>query len=82
MLAMMKMILTSQKQALKIKHDKTRDGRVRDHIKSVIHASNGWSAEEIADFRNKYLFLRTWYLNVQVYVKRKFRLVQITLSQQ
>ena len=47
---MMKMILTSlQKQALKIKHDKTRDGRVRDRIKSVIHASNGWSAEEIAD---------------------------------
>ena len=50
MLATMKMILTSlQKQALKIQHDKTRDGRVRDRIKSVIHASNGWSAEEIAD---------------------------------
>lgn len=47
---MMKMILTShQKQALKIQHDKTRDGRVRDRIKSVIHASNGWSAEEIAE---------------------------------
>ena len=47
---MMKMILTNhQKQALKIQHDKTRDGRVRDRIKSVIHASNGWSAEEIAD---------------------------------
>jgi len=47
---MMKMILTSQqKQALKTQHDKTRDGRVRDRIKSVIHASNGWSAEEIAD---------------------------------
>ena len=47
---MMKMILTShQKQALKIQHDKTRDGRVRDRIKSVIRASNGWSAQEIAD---------------------------------
>jgi DNA-directed RNA polymerase specialized sigma24 family protein len=47
---MIKMILTNhQKQALKILHDKTRDGRVRDRIKSVIHASNGWSAEEIAD---------------------------------
>lgn len=46
----MKMILTSlQKKALKIQHDKTRDGRVRDHIKSVIHASNGWSFEEIAE---------------------------------
>ena len=46
MLLMMKMILTSpQKQALKIQHDKTRDGRVPDRIKSVIHASNGWSAE-------------------------------------
>jgi transposase len=49
MLVTMKMILTSlQKKALKIQHDKTRDGRVRDHIKSVIHASNGWSFEEIA----------------------------------
>lgn len=44
------MILTTpQKQTLKIQHDRTRDGRVRDRIKSIIHASNGWSAEEIAD---------------------------------
>ena len=47
---MMKMILAPfQKQALKIQHDKTRDGRVRDRIKSVIHASNGWSTDKIAD---------------------------------
>jgi DNA-binding NarL/FixJ family response regulator len=50
MLLMMKMTLTShKKKTLKIQHDKTRDGRVRDHIKSVIHASNGWSAQDIAD---------------------------------
>jgi predicted ArsR family transcriptional regulator len=48
MLTMMK--LTSlQKQTFQIQHDKTRDGRVRDRIKSVIHASNGWRAKEIAE---------------------------------
>lgn len=46
----MKIILTRpEKQALLSQHSTTRDGRVRDRIKSVIHASNGWSAEEIAD---------------------------------
>lgn len=50
MLGTMKIILTTlEKQALKVQHGKTRDGRVRDRIKSVIHASNGWNAEEIAD---------------------------------
>ena len=39
---------TKQKQQLKIQHDTTRDGRVRDRIKAVIHASNGWGAAEIA----------------------------------
>lgn len=42
-------ISCSKKQALKSLHNTTRDGRVRDRIKSVIHASNGWSPEEIAD---------------------------------
>lgn len=46
----MKLFLSpSQKQALRSLHSTTRDGRVRDRIKSVIHASNGWSPEEIAD---------------------------------
>lgn len=38
-----------QKQALLIQHDTTRDGRVRDRIKAVIHASNNWTPEEIAN---------------------------------
>lgn len=46
----MKITLTNeQKQELKIQHSTTRDGRVRDRIKAVIHASNGWCPEEIAD---------------------------------
>jgi transposase len=46
----MKITLSNeQKQALIIQHDTTRDGRVRDRIKAVIHASNEWSPEEIAD---------------------------------
>ena len=46
----MTMTLTfEEKQALLEQHSTTRDGRVRDRIKSVIHASNGWSAAEIAD---------------------------------
>ncbi len=46
----MKITLTNeQKQELTIQHSTTRDGRVRDRIKAVIHASNGWSPEEIAD---------------------------------
>lgn len=50
MLTAMKITLTNdQKQELRIQHSTTRDGRVRDRIKTVIHASNGWSAEEIAD---------------------------------
>lgn len=50
MLAAMKVTLSNeQKQALKNQHSTTRDGRVRDRIKTVIHASNGWSPEEIAD---------------------------------
>ncbi|CCO48837.1 conserved hypothetical protein [Vibrio nigripulchritudo SOn1] len=50
MLAALKITLTNeQKQELKTQHSTTRDGRVRDRIKAVIHASNGWSPEEIAD---------------------------------
>ncbi|EPM7912098.1 IS630 family transposase, partial [Vibrio alginolyticus] len=46
----MKITLTNeQKLELQIQHSTTRDGRVRDRIKAVIHASNGWSPEEIAD---------------------------------
>lgn len=46
----MKITLTNeQKQELKIQHSTTRDGRVRDRIKAVIHGSNGWIAEEISD---------------------------------
>ncbi len=50
MLGDMKITLSNeQKLTLINQHDTTRDGRVRDRIKAVIHASNGWSPEEIAD---------------------------------
>ena len=42
-------LIKKQKQELKIHHDTTRDGRVRDRIKAVIQASNGWNDEEIAN---------------------------------
>ena len=46
----MKLFLTpTETQTLVSQHNTTRDGRVRDRIKSVIHASNGWSAGEIAN---------------------------------
>lgn len=38
-----------QKLTLINQHDTTRNGPVRDRIKAVIHSSNGWSPEEIAD---------------------------------
>nr|WP_232473142.1 helix-turn-helix domain-containing protein [Vibrio anguillarum] len=50
MLATMKItLINEQKQELKIQHSKTCDGRVHNRIKAVIHASNGWSPEEITD---------------------------------
>ncbi len=40
----MKIILTpQQKQQLEEMHDSTLDGRVRDRIKAVLLASEGWS---------------------------------------
>lgn len=49
MLQTMKTSLTdSQKQELEIQHDKTRDGRVRDRIKAVLLASEGWSSAMIS----------------------------------
>lgn len=45
----MKMILTpQQKQQLEEMHDSTRDGRVRDRIKAVLLASEGWSQAMIS----------------------------------
>ncbi|ASU24485.1 IS630 family transposase [Vibrio qinghaiensis] len=45
----MKIILTSQqKQQLEEMHDSTRDGRVRDRIKAVLLASEGWSQAMIS----------------------------------
>ncbi|WP_038254273.1 helix-turn-helix domain-containing protein, partial [Xenorhabdus bovienii] len=45
----MKITLTNaQKQALELMHDTTRDGRVRDRIKAVLLASEGWTAQMIA----------------------------------
>ncbi len=38
----------TQKKELEIQHDKTRDGRVRDRIKAVLLASEGWSAAMIS----------------------------------
>ena len=39
----------SEKQTLVSQYNTTRDGRARDRIKSMIHASNEWSFGEIAD---------------------------------
>ncbi|HGS4665128.1 TPA: IS630 family transposase, partial [Vibrio cholerae] len=40
----MKVTLTyKQKHELENQHDKTRDARVRDRIKAVLLASEGWS---------------------------------------
>ncbi|MBC8955045.1 DDE endonuclease [Xenorhabdus sp. PB62.4] len=45
----MKIHLTSdQKRALELMHDTIRDGRVRDRIKAVLLASEGWTAQMIA----------------------------------
>ena len=41
-------LTTKQKQELEIQHDMTRDGRVRDRIKAVLLASEGWSAAMIS----------------------------------
>ncbi len=50
MLGDMKITLSNeQKLTLINQHDTTRDGRVRDRIKAVIHSSNGWIPVEIAD---------------------------------
>lgn len=38
----------SQKQELEIQHDKTRNGRVRDRIKAVLLAFEGWSSAMIS----------------------------------
>ena len=49
MLPVMKITLTKkQKQALESQHGKTRDGRVRDRIKAVLLASEGWSTPMIS----------------------------------
>jgi transposase len=45
----MKINLTkAQKESLELMHDTTRDGRVRDRIKAVLLASEGWTAQMIA----------------------------------
>ncbi|GHW59008.1 DNA-binding protein [Vibrio cholerae] len=45
----MKITLTpQQKLQLEEMHDSTRDGRVRDRIKAVLLASEGWSQEMIS----------------------------------
>ncbi|MCP4121136.1 MAG: IS630 family transposase [Bacteroidetes bacterium] len=49
MLHLMKITLTqNQKKELESQHDMTRDGRVRDRIKAVLLASEGWSASMIS----------------------------------
>ncbi|SNX50670.1 hypothetical protein VTH8203_04331 [Vibrio thalassae] len=45
----MKIILTpQQKQQLEDMHDSTCDGRVRDRLKAVLLASEGWSQTMIS----------------------------------
>lgn len=45
----MKIFITAQQKAeLERLHDTTRDGRVRDRIKAILLASEGWSSAMIA----------------------------------
>lgn len=45
----MKITLSPQvKKELEQMHDSTRDGRLRDRIKAVLHASEGWSSAMIS----------------------------------
>lgn len=49
MLSNMKIFITEQQKAeLERLHDSSRDGRVRDHIKAILLASEGWSSAMIA----------------------------------
>ncbi|CDG15821.1 transposase (fragment) [Xenorhabdus doucetiae] len=58
MLAIMKIHLTpEQKRALELMHDTTRDSRVCDRIKAVLLASEGWTAQMIA--QGPYVFMET-----------------------
>lgn len=41
-------LTAKQKHEFLLLHNKTRDAHVRDRIKAIIHASNGWSAPQIA----------------------------------
>lgn len=42
-------LAATEKQKLLTQHPTTRDRRVRDRIKSIIHAGNGWTPAEIAN---------------------------------
>ena len=45
----MKLLLTpEQKQVLETQHAQTRDGRIRDRIKAVLLASEGWTPAMIS----------------------------------
>lgn len=49
MLSLMKMTLTDKKKKeLECSHESTRDGRLRDRIKAVLLASEGWSSSMIS----------------------------------
>ena len=49
MLSNMKIFITEQQKAeLERLHDSSRDGRVRDRIKAILLASEGWSSAMIA----------------------------------
>ena len=46
----MKLDLTDEQIiSLMVEHGTTRDGRIRDRLKAVIHTSNGWSPKEISE---------------------------------
>ena len=62
----MKIILTpQQKQQLEEKHDSTRDGRVRDRIKAVLLASEGW--------------IRWWFLKLLVFTNRALLVISVIM---
>lgn len=45
----MNFLTDEEREQLKQKHRKERDGRVRDRIKSVILSDHGWTPKKIAE---------------------------------
>lgn len=45
----MQFLTPSEREELRARHKKERDGRVRDRIKAILLSDSGWSARKIAE---------------------------------